>query len=248
MSSPSATISARSMALQFTDVAGPAVHQQELASLFGQACLTASHPFSELAEEVFGQYEHVTLPLSQGGQMNAKYGEAIVQIHAEAALADDVPQVSVGGRDEADVGLERRRSAHALVLTLLKDAQELRLRRGRQLSDLVEKQRAACGELEAAALELVGSREGTPLMAEKFRLDEGLRQRCAVDGHERALGTPTRIVDGASDELLSRAALTRQEHGRFLRGDERCLNQRLSKNGSVPDDAVEPVLFRQRAP
>src|SRR5262249_23166392 len=143
--------------LQFTDVAGPAVHQQELASLFGQPCLTASHPFSELAEEVVGQYEHVTVPLSQGGQMNAKYRESIVEIRAKTAIPDDALHVSVGGRDQADIGLEGRRSADALVLTLLQDPQELRLRRGRQLADLVEEQRAARGELEAAALQLVGS-------------------------------------------------------------------------------------------
>src|SRR5262249_51915767 len=144
-----------------------AVHQQELASLFGQAWLTASRPFSELAEEVVGQYEHVTLPLSQGGQMNAKYRESIVEIRAKTAIGDAL-HVSVGGRDQADIGLEGRRSADALVLTLLQDPQELRLRRRRQLANLVEEQRPARGELEAAALKFVGSSEGATLMPEKL--------------------------------------------------------------------------------
>src|SRR5262245_46764939 len=121
------------------------------------------------------------------------------------------------------------RSAHALVLTLLHHAQELRLRRGRQLPDLVEEQRAARGDLEPAALELVGSREGTPLMAEELRLDEGLRQSCAVHGDEGRLRATARIVDRASDKLFTRTALTREEHRGVLRRDERGLVQGLPK-------------------
>jgi len=71
--------------------------------------------------------------------------------------------------------------------------------------DLVEKQRAARGQLEAAALELVGSGEGATLVAEQLRLDERLGQSRAIDGDKGPLGTPARIVNGASDQFLSGA-------------------------------------------
>src|SRR5262249_32647374 len=62
---------------------------------------------------------------------------------------------------------------------------------------------------------------------------------------ERALGAPTRMVDGASDELLAGTALAGEQHGRLLGSDPRRLIQRLPKGWSLPDDALEPVLFAQ---
>jgi hypothetical protein len=75
-------------------------------------------------------------------------------------------------------------------------------------------------------------------MAEQLRLDERLGQGCAVDGDE---GTrpPARVVDGASDQLLARAALAGEEHGRLRGGDSRCLFQHRAKSRSVTDDAFE---------
>src|SRR5262249_54240073 len=173
----------------------------------------------------------------------AEDSQPVVKIYAETTIPDDLLQIAVGGRDEAEVGLERRRSAHALVLALLQDAQELGLYRGCQLADLVEEHGAARGEFEAAALELVGPGEGTAIMAEELRFDEGLRQSRAVHDDERSLGTPARTVDGASEQFLPRAALAGQEHSGLLRGDQHCLIQRLAKDRRLPDDAVEPVLF-----
>ena len=115
-----------------------------------------------------GQHQDVVFPITQGGKMNTEDGESVVEIYSETAIPDHLLQVSIGGRDQADVGPERRRSAHPLVLALLQDTQKLGLDRGRQLADLVEEQRTARGELEAAALELVGSGEGAALMAEEL--------------------------------------------------------------------------------
>src|SRR5207247_10486244 len=68
---------------------------------------------------------------------------------------------------------------------------------------------------EAAALEPVGSREGATLVPEELRLDERLGQRRAVDGDEGTLGTPARIVDGASDQFLRRGAVETKQSRHF---------------------------------
>ena len=118
----------------------------------------------------------------------------------------------------------------------------------RQLADLVEEQRAACGQLEAAALEPVGSREGATLVPEELRLDERLGQRRAVDGDEGTLGTPARIVDGARDQFLARAALPGEQHGGLCRSDARRLIERLPEGRSLADDPIEAVLVAQGPP
>ncbi len=72
--------------------------------------------------------------------MDAKHRESIVEIFAEPSLGHRAGEVAIGGRDETDVGLQRRRAADSLVPPLLQHAQELGLRRRSELAELVEKQ------------------------------------------------------------------------------------------------------------
>ena len=111
------------------------------------------------------------------------------QVRAEPPLADRFLQVPVGGRHHASVRPQRLAAAHALELALLEHAQEGDLDRRRQLAHLVEEDRAAGRQLEAALAPLQGAGEGSPLVAEQLRGDEPLRERGAVDLDQRALGS-----------------------------------------------------------
>ena len=66
-------------------------------------------------------------------------------------------------------------AADRLDLALLQRAQQLDLRRQRQLADLVEEQRAAVGLDELAGVLFGGAGEGALLVAEQNRLDQVLR-------------------------------------------------------------------------
>src|SRR5438552_798 len=79
---------------------------------------------------------------------------------------------------------------------LLEHAQELGLQAERQLADLVEEAGAAVGSLEQSAPAPHGPRERATLVAEQLGFEQRLRQRRAVDGHERTLGAGTGVVDG----------------------------------------------------
>jgi hypothetical protein len=102
---------------------------------------------------VIGKEPGVFASLAERRQMNAEHGDAIVQVFAEPADGDLTLDVAVGCGNETDVGLERRRAAHPLVLPFLQDAKQLRLHRRRELADLVQEERAAGRELKATALE-----------------------------------------------------------------------------------------------
>ena len=54
--------------------------------------------------------------------MNPEHRDAIVQVFAKPPLGDRTLEVAVGGGNETDVGLERRRAADPFVLPLLQDA------------------------------------------------------------------------------------------------------------------------------
>ena len=83
---------------------------------------------------------------------------------------------------------------------------KLRLPGERQVADLVEEQRAAVGELEAAfarAIRRAGVRAG--FGAEKLGLDQLGRQRAAVDGDERAVLDRRVRLDDLGDAFLAGA-------------------------------------------
>src|SRR5207237_8100426 len=107
-----------------------------------------------------------------------------------------------------DLGLA---AADAPEAALLQHAEELGLRIGVHLRDLVEEKRAAIGELEAAEPALGGARERAALVPEQFALDQRFWNGRAVDRHERAVATIGQVVDRARDELFARAALTVDE-------------------------------------
>ncbi|MFN8096101.1 MAG: hypothetical protein U0599_28455 [Vicinamibacteria bacterium] len=70
------------------------------------------------------------------------------------------------------------------------------------------------GLLEQALLVGDGAGEGAAHVAEQLRLEEPLRDRPAVDRHERPLGPRTVAVDRAGDELLAGARLAGHQHRR----------------------------------
>ena len=83
----------------------------------------------------------------------------MVEVLAEQAASHTVLQVLVRRGDDADIHTDRRLSAHAIELSLRQDAQQTRLQRRRHVADLVEKQRAAVGLLEAPATLGIGAGE-----------------------------------------------------------------------------------------
>ena len=134
--------------------------------------------------------------------MNAEHRKSVEEIIAERAGLDPMAEITVGGRDQPDIGPKRRRAADPFVLPFLKHAEELRLHRGGEITDLIEEERAAAGQLEATALETIRAGEGPALMSEEFGLRQRFGQGGAVDRHERSLGTSARIVDGTSDQFF----------------------------------------------
>ena len=122
------------------------------------------------------------------------------------------------GDDHADVGLDRLDAAEALELAELDHPQQLDLEVRREVADLVEEDRAAVGPFEAAELSLDGPGEGPLLVAEQLAFEQRLGQGGAVDLDERLVRPQAVVVDGVGDEVLARAALAADQHGRVAVG------------------------------
>jgi hypothetical protein len=94
------------------------------------------------------------------------------------------------------------------------------LHREGYFADLVEKQRASIGELEAAGLVFECAGERALHVAEEFALEETFGHRAAVQFDHRTVASRTSLVDGSRDQLLSGAAFSGDEHGRVGRRDQ----------------------------
>ncbi len=153
------------------------------------------------------QFGNVLGPLAQGRQTQGHHIQAVEQILAEQALADQPAEIAVGRSDDPDIGLDRRAAADGHILALLEDAQKTGLGLERHIADLVEEQCAAFGLLEPAGSLAVGAREGALFVAEQLAFDQLARDRRHVDRHERAVAAAAEIMKRAGDKLLAGAGL-----------------------------------------
>ena len=85
---------------------------------------------------------------AQRRQVDRDDVEAVVEVFAEAALADGLAKVDVGGGDDADVDLDLVDSAEVHEALVLEDAQDLGLGVQAHVADFVEEERAAVGDFE----------------------------------------------------------------------------------------------------
>ena len=149
--------------------------------------------------------------LAEGRQVDGKDVEAVVEVLSKRTLFNHILERAVGGRDNADVDTDGFGAADPLKFPLLEGAEELYLDLHRQIADLVEKERAAVGELKAARTPGDGSGEGALLVAEELGLEHAGREGRAVDAHE-GLFFPRRVdMDGVGDELFAGAGFAAEK-------------------------------------
>src|SRR5260370_13099101 len=130
--------------------------------------------------EMLGQRLDVLRPLAQRRDAKVDDVEAEVEILAEAALADLLLEVAVGGGDQANVDLDRMGTADAVDLALLDGAQQLGLQPRVHLADLVEQEGAAGRLLELADAAGDAAAVEDPFMAAAVRFEQVLSVGGAV--------------------------------------------------------------------
>ena len=144
--------------------------------------------------------------------------------------------------------MDRLRAAHAHDLPLLEDAQQIGLGLQADIGDLVQENRAAHRGFELALLAVLRAGEGALLVAEQLAFDQGLRQRAAVDHHERVVAPRAQAVDGAGHQFLSGAAFALDQHGGIDSGHRFDLLAHVAHRVAHADQLAERVVFGQLLP
>ena len=133
---------------QFADVAFPgAAHEL----VFSRGC-QAEERFAQAAGGFAHERRHevgdVFAPLAQRRHGQLHHVDAVIQVAAEPLGGDLGQQIAVGRGQHVHVHPARRGGADALDFAGFEDAQQLGLDAERQLTDLVEEDRTAVGDLE----------------------------------------------------------------------------------------------------
>ena len=154
------------------------------------------------------QRQDVLATIAQRRQFDRHHGKAIIKILAKHSLAHGLFQIDVSSRDDAHINAPRTGVAERRELALLNNAQQAHLGLGRNVANLVEKDRAAIGNFEQSFLGGNRTREGAARMTEKFRLQQLGRNVRAVYGNERAVGPRTGFVNCFGDQLFAGPAFS----------------------------------------
>jgi hypothetical protein len=238
---PGDRIKARSITFSSAHVAGPGVARERVHDGFWHFL----DPTAELGLTSLDDGPHqegdVFAPVPEGRDVDGEDSEPVEEIFAEAALREGPGQVAIRGGEDPDVDLHGARAADALELTVLEDAKKLRLEVQGELADLVQEERPAVGELEAAHAGGGRAREGALLVAEQLALDEGGRQGGTVDADQRARTPGAPVVDRPGQELLPRARLPKEQHRGVHRRHLRDPSQDMPDGQAPPHDVVETV-------
>mgnify|MGYP000518878715 CR=1 FL=1 len=164
-------------------------------------------------QEVVGQAGDIFTALSQPGNMDTDYIEAVEQILTEVPILDQPLQILVSGCNNANIHMDRSGTTNAIKLALLQYPQQASLRFQRHVTDFIEEQGATVCQFEASCPGGDRAGERARFVTEKLALQQGLGKRGAVHLDERAVPTLGQEVELRRHELLAGPTLADDEHG-----------------------------------
>ena len=164
--------------------------------------------------KVMGEGNDVLGSLTERRQSAGPTGNAIVQVAPKMMVGLFEQQVAVCGTDQPEFGVPPGVAANALVGFLLDHAQELCLKRRRQLAHLVEEKRAAIGQSECPIAGSDCAGKCAALVSEKFAAGKFRYDRRAVQDDEVAfVRTRIQSVDQSCHQFFAGARFTADQNG-----------------------------------
>src|SRR5580765_7429736 len=143
------------------------------------------------------QHRDIVSPFAQGRHRQIYDCEPVIEILAKFSFARRFLQMAVCRRNQTYIQFDWMRSANPLKFSLLQDSQELHLELRSQFANLVQKDDAAFRHLKPALLLRSCACERTAFVAKQLGLEQSLRDRGAIDRHERPICTLTVAMQGS---------------------------------------------------
>src|SRR5690606_37210249 len=224
---------------QLANVSRPVVPLEQRRLLLRQRERRVTELLACPLEEMARELHDVVAALAERRNVDREYAQAIVEVLAEASRGDLLLEIAVRRRDDPDVDRVRAVVADALELALLEHAQELALQLDRDLADLVEEDRAAVGQLEAADAVAVRAGARALHVPEKLAFEQLAGNRRAVHLHQRTVRARAAGVNRVGDELLADSGFALDQHAGVRLRDGLEAREHLLERGALSDDAPE---------
>src|SRR6056297_2249082 len=225
--------------LEFAHVARPAPALELPSLLLADRQPIAAEFVAEAIHAVNSQRENVGLALPQGRDRYREYAQPVIKVLPESTRFNLGAEVPVGGGNNANIDRDGPVVTDRFELVLLKHAQQLALKRQRNLADLVQEQRAAVGELHAPDPVAMGAGERALDVTEELAFEQVLGHRSAIDPDKRAIAAIAGGMDGPGDHFLAHAGLAQYQHAHRRCGDRLDLRQGVLERRALADDFAE---------
>src|SRR5262245_50976824 len=230
---------------QLAHVTRPVVRRQQIHRATVDPADRPTEPLAVFGGEMRGEQRNIFDAFPQRRQMDGEYIQPVVEIAAESARPHVIGQIPIGRRHDPHVYAHGLAAAQPFELALLQDAQQHYLHLGRQLSDLVQKERAAVSLLESPFAARHGAGESAALVAEQFRSQQGVRNGGAVEFDQRPARARRNAMNCARDQFLPRPGLASDQDCRVSRGDLLDGVQRAADRRRIAYDLVELLALAQ---
>ena len=199
---------------ELANIAGPAVIAQHRHRVRIERRERLAVTRRVMREEMTRERPDVVAAIAKRWQVDDDGVEAIQEVFAEAARRDFFLQVRVGSRQYAGVHVAQPRRSDALHFTRLQHPQQLRLQAHGHVGDLVEKQRAFVGHLEASDAVDARVGEGALDVAEQLALRDAFGEPTRIHRDERLAAPIRERMKPGRDHFLPGAVFAGDEHAR----------------------------------
>src|SRR6266481_4359924 len=129
--------------------------------------------------------------------------QSVKQIASELAVFDHPLQISVSGRNDANIYLLSARAAQSFKFMFLQNPQQFGLQLEWNVAYFIQEQSSFVCDLEPAGLSHDGAGKGALLVAKELALEEAGGDGGTIQLDKRPITAIAQIVNGLGDELLS---------------------------------------------
>ena len=165
-----------------------------------------------LAQEIGAEMRDLLAAFPQGRHENPNHAQAVVQVLAKLAFRHALFEVRVGGRQHPHVDFLRFRLSDRHDLLLLQEPEQLGLDVEREIADFVQEQCAARRRPHQPGLIRHRPGEAAALVTKQLAVGQVAAGGGAVVRQKGRGASMRPHVNGAGDELLTGAALARDQH------------------------------------
>ena len=171
---------------ELAHIARPVVTLETFESFLREPLDSLAELSIQAENEMVNQIGHVLVVLAQSRDRDPEYVEPIEQVPPEPPSLDHLLEPAVRRGNDPDVERNDHPSSEPDDTSTFQRIENFGLGDIAHVSDLVEQDGAALGQLQLARIAGHGARESAPLMPEQLALEQRVGEGRAVDDAERS--------------------------------------------------------------